>query len=38
MADELLFGRLSKGGRIRIYTDGDKLRFDVSEAEEPVAS
>jgi len=37
LADELLFGRLSKGGRIRIFTDGDKLRFDISKAEEPVA-
>lgn len=36
LADELLFGRLSKGGRIRIYTDGDSLRFDIAKAEEAV--
>jgi ATP-dependent Clp protease ATP-binding subunit ClpA len=36
LADELLFGRLSKGGRIRIYTDGDNLRFDIVKAEEAV--
>lgn len=37
LADELLFGKLSKGGRIRISADGDKLQFEITRAEEPVA-
>jgi ATP-dependent Clp protease ATP-binding subunit ClpA len=37
LADELLFGKLAKGGHIRILADGDKLRFEITKAEEPVA-
>ncbi len=32
LADELLFGRLAKGGKVRIDLDGDKLTFDYQDA------
>jgi len=31
LADEILFGRLEKGGRVRLEIDGDKLRFVYGE-------
>jgi ATP-dependent Clp protease ATP-binding subunit ClpA len=29
LADELLFGRLSKGGQLKISTEGDELKFEI---------
>ncbi|MGE0371764.1 MAG: ATP-dependent Clp protease ATP-binding subunit ClpA [Gammaproteobacteria bacterium] len=36
LAEELLFGRLSKGGRVSISVAQDKLEFEVESVEEPV--
>ena len=33
LAEELLFGRLSKGGEVRVIVDGDKLAFEIPEPE-----
>jgi ATP-dependent Clp protease ATP-binding subunit ClpA len=38
LAEELLFGRLAKGGHVRIDLRGDKLEFDVRGAAETVTS
>ena len=35
LAEELLFGRLSKGGGVSIRVDGDKLVFDYEEPKKP---
>ncbi|HKL77469.1 MAG TPA: ATP-dependent Clp protease ATP-binding subunit ClpA [Gammaproteobacteria bacterium] len=35
LADELLFGRLSEGGRVQVSLEGDELTFAFPEAEEP---
>ncbi len=32
LSDELLFGRLAKGGRVRVNLDGEELRFDFHSA------
>ena len=32
LADEILFGKLAKGGVVKISVEGDKLHFDVIEA------
>jgi ATP-dependent Clp protease ATP-binding subunit ClpA len=29
LADEILFGRLKEGGNVKIFLDGDKLRFEI---------
>ncbi len=36
LADELLFGRLAKGGNLKIDAEGDELKFEVSEVAEAV--
>jgi ATP-dependent Clp protease ATP-binding subunit ClpA len=36
LAEELLFGRLAKGGHVRIGLEGDALSFDVEGVEETV--
>jgi ATP-dependent Clp protease ATP-binding subunit ClpA len=36
LAEELLFGRLAKGGHVRIAVSGDSLSFDVEGVEETV--
>lgn len=36
LAEELLFGRLAKGGHVRIGCKGDALSFDVEGVEETV--
>jgi ATP-dependent Clp protease ATP-binding subunit ClpA len=33
LADEVLFGRLSKGGQVRIDLDGDKLTFEYGDTQ-----
>jgi ATP-dependent Clp protease ATP-binding subunit ClpA len=38
LAEELLFGRLAKGGHVRISLKGDALTFDVEGIEETVES
>jgi ATP-dependent Clp protease ATP-binding subunit ClpA len=38
LAEELLFGRLSKGGQVRISVAEDKLAFEIESVEEPVES
>ncbi len=38
LAEELLFGRLAKGGRVKISVDDDGLVFKVEGAEETVSS
>ncbi len=38
LAEELLFGRLAKGGHVRIAVSGDSLSFDVEGVEETVES
>ena len=35
LADELLFGRLTKGGTVRVKVEGGKLAFDFPDAEPP---
>ncbi|HEY3487485.1 MAG TPA: AAA family ATPase, partial [Gammaproteobacteria bacterium] len=37
LADELLFGKLSKGGQVKVLAENDGLRFEITKAEEPVA-
>jgi ATP-dependent Clp protease ATP-binding subunit ClpA len=36
LADEVLFGRLSKGGQVRIDLDGDKLTFEYGDTQPSV--
>lgn len=31
LADEILFGSLSKGGQVKVSSDGDSLKFDIQE-------
>ncbi|MCC6302827.1 MAG: AAA family ATPase, partial [Gammaproteobacteria bacterium] len=38
LAEELLFGRLSKGGRVRINVTQDRLTFEIESVEETVES
>ena len=38
LAEELLFGRLAKGGHVRISLHGDSLNFDIEGVEETVES
>lgn len=38
LAEELLFGRLAKGGRVKIGVKGDELVFEIEGAEEAVNS
>ncbi len=38
LAEELLFGRLAKGGRVHVAVEGDSLSFDVEGVEEAVES
>ena len=35
LADEVLFGRLTKGGRVIVDVDGDRLSFVYSDSREP---
>jgi ATP-dependent Clp protease ATP-binding subunit ClpA len=35
LADELLFGRLTKGGAVKIGTEGDKLTFEYPTSTAP---
>ena len=37
LADELLFGRLAKGGRVTVALEGDKLAFDIADGPPPKA-
>ena len=34
LADELLFGKLSTGGTVRIYEKGDELAFDLESVDD----
>jgi ATP-dependent Clp protease ATP-binding subunit ClpA len=36
LADDLLFGRLTKGGRVQVDLDGDKLSFAYPDSPPPV--
>jgi ATP-dependent Clp protease ATP-binding subunit ClpA len=35
LADEILFGKLEKGGHVEVDVDGDKVEFDIEPATEP---
>ncbi len=35
LAEELLFGKLAKGGAVKVTLEGDKLAFDIAEAAPP---
>ena len=38
LSDEILFGKLVKGGHVRIEMDGDKLSFDTTSQQKAVAA
>ena len=38
LADELLFGRLAKGGTVKVDLDGDKLTFDYAGSAAPASA